>query len=373
MKKIGYEFTRQSLMPGFDGKTCKVCPTIATDGKTILLAYGRLLLTGSDVGVGCHIIRSTDGGKTFSGPIDQPALQDSWENGMRRTYGGNLYYHKGLKKWFMLGLSCIYRDNKSPVTIDGISVTQPLWGEVDPEKGQFISHKPLKFPLDYVSAYSMGQIVELENGDILVPFNFTTRENHKAMVVTVCYRFIGEDLRPVFCGEPLISTKYKRGYCEPSLARLGNRYYLTLRTDEVGLYAVSEDGYHFSEPKPYIWEDGSILENYNTQQHWMVSVDGLFLAYTRKGAHNDHVFRHRAPIFMTRFDEERECLIRDEEVILVPELGARLGNFFCMEPNENEAWLVTAEWMQSWGEKLGVCEKYGSNNSLWFSRVYWKK
>lgn len=162
-----------------------------------------------------------------------------------------------------------------------------------------------------------------------------------------------------------------RGIVEPSLAKLGGKYYIALRSDEIGMYAVSDNGFDFCKPKPYVWDDGSVLENYNTQQHFMIHKDGLFLAYTRKGAHNDHVFRHRAPIFMTRFDEDRECLIKSDEVILVPELGARLGNF-CAIAHENEAWLVTAEWMQSWGEKLGICEKYGSNNSFWLARVYFK-
>ena len=75
---------------------------------------------------------------------------------------------------------------------------------------------------------------------------------------------------------------------------------------------------------------------------------------------------------MARFDEENECLVRESEAILVPELGARLGNFCAIAPQKDEAWLVTAEWMQSWGEKLGVCEKYGSNNSLWLAKVYFK-
>lgn len=43
MKKIEFDFTRKAIMPGFDGKTCKVCPSVATDGKTVLIAYNMLL------------------------------------------------------------------------------------------------------------------------------------------------------------------------------------------------------------------------------------------------------------------------------------------------------------------------------------------
>ena len=43
-------YSRQRLFSGFDGKTCKIQPSIATDGSgTVLLASQNLLLTGSDV------------------------------------------------------------------------------------------------------------------------------------------------------------------------------------------------------------------------------------------------------------------------------------------------------------------------------------
>ena len=139
---------------------------------------------------------------------------------------------------------------------------------------------------------------------------------------------------------------------------------MTIRTNEQGYLAVSGDGLRYEEPIPWKWDDGSILQNYNTMQRWIRCKDALYLAYTRKGAHNDHVFRHRAPIFMARFDEENLCLVKDTEVILVPELGARLGNFTVTDVSGNEFWLVTAEWMQPLG-----CQKYGSDNSLWIARV----
>jgi len=173
-------------------------------------------------------------------------------------------------------------------------------------------------------------------------------------------------------GEPLIGEQYCRGFCEPSLIKFGEKYYLTLRTDEIGLLSTSEDGYHFSEPKPWVWDDGSVLENYNTQQRWVRSANSLYLVYTRKNGHNGHVFRHRAPLYITRFDEERQCLIRAEEEILVPELGARLGNFTVTDVSDKESWVVVAEWMQNLGceieQKVG-CETYGSDNSIWRSKV----
>lgn len=98
---------------------------------------------------------------------------------------------------------------------------------------------------------------------------------------------------------------YSRGFIEPSLAKLKDKYYITLRTDEVGLFATSDDGYAFSNVMPWRFDDGSLIGNYNTMQRFIRHKDALYLAYTRKGAHNDHIFRHRAPIFMARFDEKK--------------------------------------------------------------------
>jgi len=62
------------------------------------------------------------------------------------------------------------------------------------------------------------------------------------------------------------------------------------------------DGLHFDPPKPWKFDDGADLGSYNTQAHWAQHGDKLYLVYTRKGAKNDHVFRHRAPLFMAEVD-----------------------------------------------------------------------
>ena len=107
---------------------------------------------------------------------------------------------------------------------------------------------------------------------------------------------------------------------------------------------------------------GSILQNYNTQQHWMTVGDELYLVYTRRGANNDHVFRHRAPLFASRVENMK--LVRNSEIALVPQRGARMGNFGVTRINENTSAVMVSEWMQPSG-----CEKYGSDNSIFLSFV----
>jgi hypothetical protein len=153
---------------------------------------------------------------------------------------------------------------------------------------------------------------------------------------------------------------------EPSLTKFNGTYFLTIRNDERGFVTRSPDGLHFDPIKVWQFDDGTELGNYNTQQHWVTHSEGLFLVYTRRGANNDHVFRHRAPLFMAEVDPERLCVIRSTEQILVPERGARLGNFGVTEVSSDETWVTVSEWMQPEG-----VDQYGSDGSVYVARIHW--
>jgi hypothetical protein len=150
----------------------------------------------------------------------------------------------------------------------------------------------------------------------------------------------------------------------------GSKFFLALRNDESGYVARSDDGLHFEEPRELCFDDGENLGNYNTQQHWLTGGDKLWLVYTRRAGNNDHVFRHRAPLFIGEFDPEHMCVIRGTERIAVPERGARLGNFGCQSYSEKEGYIFAAEWMQSrHGGAWEACAKYGSDNSIFISKI----
>ena len=365
--EIPYDFTRRRLFPGFDGRLCKVQPTIASDGKgTALLAFQRLLLAGSDVFYGQFMSKSVDGGETWSDPVELTALKDTYENGYRVARYATVHYSAANSKWFALGTSDLYVNDKEPFQkcVDGRPYCMPLYVSVDPDRGIYTGYKDLPFPLPYELSMPFGQILECGNGDLLIPFYYRPPGGgHKARIIVVRYAFDGDGLKVVRAGEPIVRDDLRRGLGEPSLARLGGKVYLTLRSDEMGLWCESEDGLSFTAPKPWTWTDGKLIGNKNTQQHRIQCEKGLFLAYTREDPANKHVFRNRAPIYMARFDLARGGLVRDTERPLVPELGARLGNF-CVHGLPGESWLITAEWMQPRG-----CEKYGSDNSLWLVKV----
>ena len=366
-------FTRQRLFPGFDGKTCKIQPSVATDGEgTVLLTWQNLLVTGCDVFYGESMARSTDGGRTFSPGVPQSLLKDTWDGKIRTARYANVYYSKRNRRWFGLGAGQLYANDREPLLgmHDGKPSLYPIYYTVDPQKGEYVAMKRLDVPFAYSRALPFGQVVEEEDGQMLVPFYvFPPGDAKKGYCQVVRYRFTADGLEPVTAGTPIVDDSYPRGIVEPSLAKLGGKYYITLRTDVQGLWAVSDDGLTFAKPQAWRWDDGSLLENANTQQHWMRPQGALYLAYTRRTPHNGHVFRHRAPIFMAKFDPARGCLVRATEVVLVPELGARLGNFNAIDPADDEAWLVTAEWMQSWDGRPETCMKYGSDNSLWLAKV----
>ena len=368
LPEIRYDFTRQRLFSGFDGRLCKVQPSIATDGQgTAILCFQKLLLTGSDVFFGQFLSKSDDGGATWSCPVEQLAIADTFENGFRVTRYGTIHYGKVSARWFALGLEALYKGNKEPLQtcVDGRPYGTPIYISVDAKKGCFTGYTKMPFPFAYEQAFPFGQILEYENGDILVSFYYRpVGMQMRSRCVTVRYAFDSAGLKVVTVGVPIACDNLNRGIGEPSLARLGGKVYMTLRSDEAGMWCESGDGgLTFSEPRPWTWTDGARIGNRNTQQHWITCGESLFLAYTREDRNNSHVFRNRAPIFMARFDPVCGGLVRGTEFPLVPELGARLGNF-CVDSTGDESWLVTAEWMQPVG-----CERYGADNSIWLVKV----
>ena len=218
--------------------------------------------------------------------------------------------------------------------------------------------------------------MELPDGDLLVPIYGASPDEEK--MLPGCSRsrvlkcsFDGKELKVKSIGQPL-TVNVPRGLCEPSITEFNGKYFLALRNDKMGYVAVSDDGLNYSTPVPLCFDDGKLSGNYNTQMHWLKGGGKLYLVYTRKNGKNDHIFRHRAPLYMAEFDPVKQCIIRETEIIAVPERGARLGNFGCLQINGNEAWIIAAEWMQTTSPNASDytrCMKYGSDNSIWIAKI----
>ncbi len=62
----------------------------------------------------------------------------------------------------------------------------------------------------------------------------------------------------------------------------------------------------------------------------------------RRGANNDHIPRHRAPLFIAQVDPHKMHVIRRTERVAVPERGVDIGNFDAAMITADESWITTA-------------------------------
>lgn len=380
-KALDYTLDTQIIYSGYDRKTCWVqsrCGVIP--GGSAVITTQKLRITGSDIFSGINDLRSDDFGRTWSDPMPQPGLtrranRDGTED---CPCDGTPTWHAASGKLLLTGHLAQYRNDE---LVPGIRPRSTYYSVYDPVNRLWSDWRTVRLPADDPAAFSSGagcvQRVDLQDGDILLPIYFTPRGDTSRCTRVSVMRcgFDGTDLvfktrgPDLCCPEP-------RGLGEPSLVCFGGRFYMTLRNDVRGYVSASDDGLSFAPIKPWTFDDGTEIGNYNTQQHWVSHRESLFLVYTRRGAGNDHVFRHRAPLFMARVDPERLCLIRDTERRVVPERGARLGNFGICRAAPEESWVVVSEWMQTTGPDntdCTVCERYGSNNALFLSRLRWNR
>jgi hypothetical protein len=60
--------------------------------------------------------------------------------------------------------------------------------------------------------------------------------------------------------------------------------------------------------------------------------------------------------------------------VLVPERGARLGNFAVCEVSPEETWVTVSEWMQTHSPHIIIPPEnaFGADNSVYSARLRWK-
>ena len=377
----------QTISSGYDRKTCWVHPRpglVPADPFKVVVTMTQMSLAQgkSDVYYSLFEMRTDDGGKTWSGPVEHAdtlgrrTLEDGTEEAICDFWP---MWHAKTGVLLGTGHSAIYvsETDDHPERLPERSTAYSVY---DPESRTWMPWKRLQMPDDekfWNEGAGSTQRLDLPNGEILLPTYFVVPGTAK----NVFERLEGSTvLRCAFDGKTLTYIEHGdeftvpvgRGLSEPSVAVFQGRYYLALRNDDYGAVTSGADGLHFDEPKLWTFDDGSDLGNYNTQQHWVNMPNALYLVYNRRGANNDHVMRHRAPLFIAQVDPERLCVIRDTEQILVPERGARLGNFGVVQISENESWVTVAEWMQTiapdpWDFR--VCEKHGSDNSVFVAKI----
>jgi hypothetical protein len=371
--------------PDYENNREWFVPRIAAlpDGRAVMLAT-RATLDGSDVFLGNARFLSTDGGRSWSEPRDvEPLGRQTREDGTVLVPGDLVpEYHRATGKVLACGQVANYNDPDAKLPLESNRFPVPTCYSVwDPDADAWQPWKLLG-PLDEEHFYwccgGPAQRVELPGGDVLLPVYAMSREDvgenfWKACFFTTVLRcsFDGEELKVLEQGNE-ISVEDVRGLCEPSLVEFGGRYLLTLRNDVRGYVAESSDGLHFENLKPWTFDDGEQLGSYNTQQHWARVGGRLYLVYTRRGANNDHVVRHRAPQFLAEVDPERLVVLRDSERVIMPDNGGAFGNGGVTHVNENEAWVTDAEAMCGDSEdvfNIELTRRRGANNRVYLVRL----
>ena len=390
------EFTTklETVTSGFDGKTCWVAPRVGIvpgPRPVAVLTTQKLLLKGSDVFYDMNEFRSEDLGVTWSGPVEHTTL------GRRKLPdGGEIIIADFTPTWHartgkLLGTGPTIRYHKNAAGFE-LKISQDLapartaYSVYDAERRTWTPWEMVvmpELPKFFYATVGASQRVDLPNGEILLPFHFKSSGVGPYRSAVMRCSFDGRKLTYLEHGDELarpveegvvynLPGSRQTGVFEPSLTRFRGRYYLTMRNDRTAYVATSEDGLHFGPVQRWRFDDEADLGSRNTQQHWVTHSEGLFLVYTRVGANNDHVFRHRAPIFIAQVDPVKLRVIRSTERILIPERGAGLGNTFGVtEVNEHETWVTSAEWMQGPKGIMKPGNEYGSDNSVYVARVLW--
>jgi hypothetical protein len=369
-----YSVQLSTVRKGFDPANdfCWIIPVatpLDSSGENVLLSMrkGELHKPGRwDIFSQPYQMLSHDGGKSWTNPVPEKGLGNIIDGEWEYVFNGNPKLHRKTGKCLSIGTHIGYKNGKlgfaRELLYSVLDIDNSIWS------------KPLKLAglsFTAIAAHNGGmQRVELSNGDILLPvYGKNTKEDKYFSMIVKC-GFDGNQLQVKEWGQ-VIELNIKRGFCEPSLIYFQGLYYLTLRNDLAGYIAVGKDGLNFSTPKKWLFDDGRDLGNYNTQQHWVVHDDKLFLVYTRKDVDNEHmaIVRHRAPLLMAEVNPQTLCIIKETERIIIPERGAKLGNFDVVEINENETWIVVAEWMEERPEL--VSREYGSDNSVFVATIIW--
>lgn len=373
-KDLWFRIERTVAHRGFDGKMCWVHARAGIvpnkdrlEQPLVVMTMQKLLLSGSDV---FYALNQTlnDANGQWTPPLEN-------RNFDRQLIGDNREmticdftpkWHVKTRKLLGIGHTVVYQDNR----VMHVRPRATAFAVFNSSTNSWGKWRVLTMPsaarFKNAGAGSV-QRYDLPNGEILLPIYFKEPSKKQYATTVLRCRFDGEEMKYIEHGNEL-TIAVKRGLYEPSVTKFQGRYYLTMRNDDAGYAAVSDNGLDYSKPRKWTFDDGTSLGNYNTQQHWVTHRDGLYLVYTRKDADNDHVFRHRAPLFIARVDPQALQIIRSTEKILVPEAGARLGNFGVVKINRDETWVTVTEWMQPAG-----VEKYGSDNRVHVVKLHWNR
>lgn len=354
-------------------------PGFGKNGQPAVIMTLQKHLAADDHYSGLYCLRTDDLGKTWTGPTEIPEL--AWRQGPNNetiavcdvTPG----WHAPSGKLIAVGTKLRYSPQGGQL-LDQPRSHECAYATFDPRTSRWTTWKMLAMPETngkfFLVAPGCVQWLVQPDGTLLVPIYFKGPAGSDYQSTVLHCSFDGQEMKYVKHGNELAITG-GRGLCEPSLAFFQGKYYLTLRNDARAYVTTSRDGLHFEPIKAWTFDDGQDLGSYNTQAHWLVHSDGLFLAYTRRGANNDHIARNRAPIFIAQVDPAKLQVIRKTEKALLPERGVMLGNFGAAAITSSESWVTDAEFISRLVDPNAGTKPHprGADGTVWLGRVKWSK
>ena len=301
---------------------------------------------------------SRDGGRTWTDPRVIATLKRTKQPDGFEVAPGDLWptYHPPSGMVIATGKTFNFEGGKKEVRLR----EKVSYAVMNPRTGKWGAMRFLAVPgRDKSGATITGpnagctQRIDLPDGDILLPIRYWRDPKvHRYTSVVARCRFDGDTLTYLEHGTEH-TIPQGRGLYEPSIAHFKGRYFLTLRANESAYVTRGNDGINYQPVREWKFDNGEVLGSYNTQQHWVTVGGGLFLIYTRKGADNDHIMRHRAPLFIGQVDPDKLHVIRETERILIPENHATLGNSGVCRISDNESWVTCGEGLISRGKRKG--------------------
>jgi hypothetical protein len=328
-------------------------------GGTPEVHVGVSQLVGTDCG-NRHWTRTKDLGKRWTPPMEsQNLLGNPLANDFFEKPSVNLFYHRASGKLIGLGATNFYRDAGTSVSYKMESIeaahrcpqkNSMVYTEWEFEHDDFRPWKAIDLPAELKSFHYVvwPKIdIELEDGSVLCPFYLREREGDAFTAAAVMHADVTDNGLHCRALGNVLRVDTERGLGEPSITRFQDRFLMTIRHDKRSFVCHGSDGLHYSDPLPWLFEDGEELGNFNTQQHWLVQGDTLYLLYNRRSELNNGVFRCRAPLYIAEVNPDSLRIIRDSERIVFPENGARMGNFNVINVTPEEAWVVCGEWLAS--------------------------
>ena len=378
LPSLSFRIERQTILNPNHRKWFWFSPRVATipragknEGPVAIMTLQKHLQS-SDHFSALHIMRSDDLSASWTNPQAPESLawrkeSDQVTIGVKDITPG---WHSSTGKLLAIGVKVRYNQDGHHL-YDKPGSHEAAYSIYDPQKNTWSPWQMLRMPNSdsqfYLVAPGHTQWLSKADGTLLIPTHFWNAKNKGHYKTTVLHcAFDGTTLKYLQHGDEL-SINQGRGLYESSLTRFHGRYYLTLRSDDSAHVSVSEDGLHYPTVSPWTFDDGLELGSHNTQQHWLTHSAGLLLVYTRRGANNDHIPRHRAPLFIAQIDTDSLSVIRASERVLIPERGAAMGNFGTAAINRHESWVTVAESMG--GHARGL----GAKGSLFLTRVIWSK